>query len=66
MHNVTDKTDAISHIQLLVLAYRNAQDMARGCYGPVLDAHKRKIANARNQLRTAIFCHRENIFEGVY
>lgn len=66
MHNISNKLEAIDHINALHDALRDAQDQARGLYGPVMEAHERKINSCRNQLKLAIFCHRENIFEGVY
>lgn len=66
MHNISNRLEAIDHINALRDAYKDAQAACAGLFGPVLEAHKRKVERCRKQLQLAIFCHRENEYEGVY
>lgn len=66
MYNIDNQDDAMAHIRNLIYAYRDAQMQARGTWGAIWQAHAKRVARCREQLRMAIFCHRENVFEGLY
>lgn len=60
MHNLTDRSEALSYLADLYACYRDFQNMAVNTSGGVREAWEYKADKARNVVRTAIFFIREN------
>lgn len=60
MHNLTDRSEALSYLADLYACYRDFQNMAVNTSGGVREAWQAKASKAREAARTAIFFIREN------